>query len=168
MLCAQDAHEALVAFTMRLLQTTRERRVQDISAAVAEDSELTSHITDVFGWPRFFDLSLDTLEPQPLRKGKTTSSRTTTTRVPADEHLAQTAPETPPGKTRRPPTAAEETPLKRPRFRTAGEAAAKPRVEAAKKTPATSEATTPETATSAATSTNLESAGASWQWPAPC
>lgn len=134
MLCAHDAHETLVAFTKRLLQTTCERQIQDVGAAVVEDSELTSHVTSVFTWPSFFDLSLGTLEPQSLTKkappplskrfaGKAPSSTATTTTAPADLEHTQAAPETPPDKTRRTPESAETTPLKRPRFRTTGEAA---------------------------------------------
>ena len=145
MLCAHDAHETLVAFTMRLLQTTCERHIQDVTAAVAEDPELTSQVANMFEWPSLFDLSLGTLEPQSL-----------TRKVPAVA-APTAAPETPVAKSKCPPETAATTPAKRQRFRKVGDTATSAATQASK---ANEPPITPASAPSAAPSKGTLAAAA--------
>ena len=45
--CAHDARESLVDFATRLLETTREHQVRDITVALEKDQELARHLKDV-------------------------------------------------------------------------------------------------------------------------
>jgi len=117
--CAHDAHETLADFATRLLATTRERRLQNVVAAAAVDSDLRAQLDNVFGWPNLFDLELPmspstVVQPAHAPGAQTMPARKRFRRGKADDVASAASAPAPPAAPNDPPAASAPAPKSAP------------------------------------------------------